>query len=73
MPRQGQPEVEKPARLRIILHRSLATKRLHVGNAAAAAAIAVRVSVPFMLGALAITSPVAGLTTCNVQTRCLTK
>ena len=55
------------ARLRITLHRSLATRRLQVGNAVAAAAMAVCVSAPFMPGALAITSPVAGLTTCAAE------
>ena len=57
------------ARLRITLHRSFATRRLQVGNAVAAAAMAVCVSTPFMPGALAIASPVAGLTTCTVEAR----
>jgi len=42
----------------------LATWRLQVGKAVSAAAIAARVSAPFMSGAFAMTSPVAGLTTC---------
>lgn len=50
--------------LRRMAPRSFAVVLLHCGNTACAAAMAVRVSSAFILGTVATTLPVAGLSTC---------
>ena len=54
------------AYLRMILLRSLATILLHSGQADVASATAADVSLAFMHGTVAMTSPVAGFLTYNV-------
>lgn len=53
------------AYLRMILLRSFATFLLHSGQADEASAIAADVSLAFMQGTVAMTSPVAGFLTCT--------
>ena len=52
--------------LRMILLRSLATFLLHSGQAEVASATAADVSLAFIHGTVAITSPVAGFLTCGI-------
>lgn len=58
-----------PPHLRMMAPRSLAVRADQVGNTACAAAMAVSVSSPFILGRVAMGLPVAGFSTCGGRGR----